>query len=363
MSQQQTPASVSLRENSGTISIGNSGHITINNTYIIIPSLPISDPVTSSDESDFYSDSSSMCAQYGDEERDEELDGDSDADADTDGSNSAAENSDASASRKRKHHELKREHFPIGTAASITATPPKKSKKRKRVSNEIEDANPQPRKKRKDADQAERLQMLETQNTDDNKDDGADNEEAIKLKFESWLCETVKLGRYLAKFQENECDDVRMIEFLDEETLRNDLDIGNRIHRKLILKKVVDFKRMQAKFNSVLDGDKRLEQYKELLEENGILTMKQFQSEIQTKEQLARMLGIVDGNKANAIWAAFFPNDEPNAVARSSRTSSSSASCALCAIFLGRNAHALIRFYASRASSALSFFNKSTLSI
>ena len=109
--------------------------------------------------------------------------------------------------------------------------------------------------------------------------------DVCRLKFRVWLCEVVKMKQYLSKFEDNECDDVRMIEFLEEDTLHNDIGVSNKLHRKLILKQVGYFKQLQAEFDAWLDG-KQLRQYKQELEANGILTMVDLKMDFASKKAL-----------------------------------------------------------------------------
>ncbi len=51
-------------------------------------------------------------------------------------------------------------------------------------------------------------------------------------------------------------------------------------------------------------------QCKASFQANGILTLQDLQSDIQSKQQLAEMLKMGDKHKVNSIWAAFNANDE-----------------------------------------------------
>lgn len=105
-----------------------------------------------------------------------------------------------------------------------------------------------------------------------------------KIKFESWLIEIVKLEQYLGNFKDSECNDIRMIEFFDNESLENEIGIKTTIHRRLIMKKANEFKMAQDDFiNNKLQKNIEI---KQLLEQYGILSMKDLKDEIKSKEDL-----------------------------------------------------------------------------
>lgn len=123
-----------------------------------------------------------------------------------------------------------------------------------------------------------------------------------KIKFESWLSEIVKLEQYLANFKDAECNDVRMIEFFDEEDLENVIQIKNKIHRRLIMKKSTEFKMAQDDFvNNKLNKNIEI---KQLLEQYGILSIKDLKQDIKTKEDLVNILQCDDIENENykMIW-------------------------------------------------------------
>eukprot|EP01083_Nonionella_stella_P141244 434785_1 len=123
-----------------------------------------------------------------------------------------------------------------------------------------------------------------------------------KKKFADWLCNTVKLQQYLPLFEQNEYNDIRMVEFLDEETLQNDIGIGKRLHCKLILKKVSEFRSLQNEFNTLLNHNKGLKQYKQEFEEHGISTLKDLQNDVKSKRELGEMIKLQNESKLCLLW-------------------------------------------------------------
>eukprot|EP01084_Bolivina_argentea_P254551 427966_1 len=150
-------------------------------------------------------------------------------------------------------------------------------------------------------------QQMEGMMNDEKKSDDK-QEDIFKTKFRDWFCSTVKLEQYLINFEQNQCNDVRMIEFLDDDTIKNDIGINNKLHRKLIMKQANQFKLLQVEFNNIIDGNKYLKKYKHIFQVNGILTLQDLQNDIQTKNILGKMLNIMDENKISSIWNVICSN-------------------------------------------------------
>jgi len=98
-----------------------------------------------------------------------------------------------------------------------------------------------------------------------------------RVRFQKWLCDTVKLGQYLDLFRASECDDVRMIEFFEETALEKEIGVARTFHRKLILKKASEFKAAQNAMSRLLEADapeaKALRKHKDALEQHGIVSL------------------------------------------------------------------------------------------
>lgn len=133
------------------------------------------------------------------------------------------------------------------------------------------------------------------------------NEDKCTLRFREWLCRENKLKQYLSKFQESQCDDIRSIQDFTDDLLNNQVGISNQFHRRLLLRKAQKFKQHQDKFSNLLNTNDKLNEYDTILEENGILTLQQFKSQIQTKLDLQGMLQIRQESELNEIWNLFYP--------------------------------------------------------
>merc|ERR1719445_2408473 len=118
------------------------------------------------------------------------------------------------------------------------------------------------------------------------------DEHVCNEKFERWLCDTVKLGQYLSAFRKNECNDIRMIEFFEEDAIEKEMGITKLFHRKLIMKKANEFKKAQSAFVSLLDGNNEIAVFKERLEDQGIVTLNELKSSVKSKDDLMSVLGM-----------------------------------------------------------------------
>eukprot|EP01084_Bolivina_argentea_P076262 138189_1 len=111
-----------------------------------------------------------------------------------------------------------------------------------------------------------------------------------KLKFRIWLNDRVNLLCYLSVFEDNEYDDVSMIEFFDEYTIENELGINKKIHSKLILKRVDEFKQLMNAFDKLIESNVILKQYKQIFAQNSILTLIDLVNDIKTKQDVINII-------------------------------------------------------------------------
>ena len=132
------------------------------------------------------------------------------------------------------------------------------------------------------------VMMMDDEKSQSLRADEPQKGDACREKFERWLGETVKLGQYLSLLRKSECDDVRMIEFFEDEALEKEIGIERTFHRKLILKKAREFKAAQSELGRHL---KLKPQHKESLEVHGILSAKDLRKDVHSKQQLVEILG------------------------------------------------------------------------
>jgi len=125
-----------------------------------------------------------------------------------------------------------------------------------------------------------------------------------------WLCDTVKLGQYLDAFRKNECNDIRMIEFFEEDAIEKEVGITKLFHRKLIMKKALEFKQAQTAFVALLDGNRETKVFKERLEDQGIMTLNELKSSVTSKDALVDVLGKEQGEKCvDVFWDVIISNN------------------------------------------------------
>ena len=138
----------------------------------------------------------------------------------------------------------------------------------------------------------------------ENSDNNNNLNNICKHKFLLWINDNVQLPKYLQNFIENELNHITLIQYLDEETLKNDIKIKNKIHLKKIMIKINDFKDEQKGFDKYLENKVLLKKYKTEFEKFGILTLKHFENDIETKNDLKKILKLSNDNenKINLIW-------------------------------------------------------------
>eukprot|EP01083_Nonionella_stella_P004770 13907_1 len=142
---------------------------------------------------------------------------------------------------------------------------------------------------------------------EEKKEEDVGVEEKCKVSFKRWLHEIVNLGRYFELFEKNQSDDIRYIEFFDEDTIKNEIGIKHVIHSKFIMKKINEFKKKQMAFNVVLETHPDMRSYKTQFEVNGILTMEQLKNQIKTKKDLANVLQMKSNDtNVDVLWNALF---------------------------------------------------------
>ena len=132
-------------------------------------------------------------------------------------------------------------------------------------------------------------------NNDYKEDDGGIKEtEKCKFKFEQWLCNVVKLRQYLELFKTKQYNDITMIEFFDEDILQIEIGIENKLHRKLIMKRVDEFKGSLMEFDEFLEINKELKYYKQRLIAYGIVTVADLRNDIVIDNDVRNILRIND---------------------------------------------------------------------
>lgn len=103
-------------------------------------------------------------------------------------------------------------------------------------------------------------------------------------------------------FASQHYDDIRMIEYFDDEMLRNEIGIKNLIHRKLFLQQCADFKFEIKQFKEWLTQRVQLRRYLPTFESAGLITMTDITAAILSQSDFALKLKIVNRNHQAILW-------------------------------------------------------------
>eukprot|EP01084_Bolivina_argentea_P153654 267913_1 len=119
-------------------------------------------------------------------------------------------------------------------------------------------------------------------------------------KFKYWLCNTVKLQKYLSTFIKHEYNDITMIEFIDQDVLKNELKITIPTHTKLLLSHIDQFKSMRYDYHLFIQN-KTFQPFQDILIKNGILTIPDLKKDITTKRSVQKLLNIHNSQQLQRI--------------------------------------------------------------
>eukprot|EP01084_Bolivina_argentea_P018525 34476_1 len=145
-------------------------------------------------------------------------------------------------------------------------------------------------------------------NINDNDDKSNDNFDENKQKningpiqqFYEFL-KHHRLEQYFVKFKENECCDIRDIEYLidDEDFLKNDIGIKHKIHRKRLIGECTKLKQQMDIFKETnLIPSILIEK----LSDYGIVTMHILCKQVEKKMDLRNKLHIDNDNQITLLW-------------------------------------------------------------
>ena len=146
-------------------------------------------------------------------------------------------------------------------------------------------------------------------------DNGDKKPEKHVIKFEKWLKDTVKLSQYIVTFRRCEYNDIRLVSCFEHDILRNEVGIYKALHIKLILSEAMKYKKEQGEFIKWLKFH-NLTEYQQVLNENLILTLKDFERDIKNKQHLMEIMDLKQ-DKVDIIWdvihnQSFDENDRLN---------------------------------------------------
>ena len=109
--------------------------------------------------------------------------------------------------------------------------------------------------------------------------------------------------RYLDKFYANGYDDIRMMEFLTQEVLTEEIGFRNKLSMNLVLHRVQWLRESQREFKETLcDKLKLPKRYLLLFNERGIVNMEYLVRFICDRQGLALHIGITIAPHLDALW-------------------------------------------------------------
>eukprot|EP01083_Nonionella_stella_P089964 251303_1 len=107
--------------------------------------------------------------------------------------------------------------------------------------------------------------------------------------FALWLRKTVQMEQYLPLFQEHQYDEISMIEFFDEDVLK-EIGIVDDEHCNCILEHVDKFKASMDALKKWFESNSKFKSCQHLLMKNNIMTLDQLHEQIKTKQDAKRIL-------------------------------------------------------------------------
>ena len=128
--------------------------------------------------------------------------------------------------------------------------------------------------------------------------DEKENNDYCLKSFHLFMDEQIKIDEIKTRFIKiGKYNDIRMMEYLDEDILSNDIGINNKLFIKLILNECKEFIISKQRFVQLI-ANKR---YIEILNNKGIYNVQQFEAFIKTENKL-KDIGIKNQSHRKHIW-------------------------------------------------------------
>ena len=124
----------------------------------------------------------------------------------------------------------------------------------------------------------------------------------VSQRFKIFIDERVQMPYLYELFSKQHYDDIRMIEYFDEDMLKNEIGIKNLIHRKLFLQQCNDLKYEIEQFRKWLVDRLQLRRYLPVFEANGLITMTHIANEINSQSDFELKLKIVNRTHQQVLW-------------------------------------------------------------
>ena len=128
---------------------------------------------------------------------------------------------------------------------------------------------------------------------------------AVDMQFERWMKNKVAINgkmwnTYLQKFKQKHFNDIRMLEYLDTETLEQ--LVSNRMHLKIFQIQIKNFQADMLDFSDWLKQIGVYNEYRTAFEKSGILTFEAFYFYVSNAKDIEKIIGTKNGSDAQYIW-------------------------------------------------------------
>merc|ERR1712176_1282065 len=124
----------------------------------------------------------------------------------------------------------------------------------------------------------------------------------VSMRFKTFIEDRIQMPYLYELFSKQHYDDIRMIEYFDEDMLKNEIGIKNVIHRKLFLQQCNDLKYEINQFRKWLVDRLQLRRYLTVFEANGLITMSHVSKAINAPSDFELKLKIVNRNHQQILW-------------------------------------------------------------
>ena len=123
-------------------------------------------------------------------------------------------------------------------------------------------------------------------------------DESMERQFYNFL-KGMRMEKYFDKFKENECCDMDSIELFDDETLKDDIGIKNKIARRKFLKKC---RKLKTDMDCFKDDYGIPSIVYERLAKYGIVTLNVLCEEVQKRNDLMIKYKMINENQCDLLW-------------------------------------------------------------
>merc|ERR1712130_967289 len=106
---------------------------------------------------------------------------------------------------------------------------------------------------------------------------------------------------YDSKCAELGLNDIRTLQYLDEETMRDEIGINSKIHRKMFVNKISKLTKDSHQFVRWLESI-AMSEYEDILSGNGIVTFESLYYYVHDANDLLQIIGNENESDARLLW-------------------------------------------------------------